>query len=83
MGHNYQKHSTDPPCHQSTKPTHSNSINKTPTQVGIGGAMAVATLAGLPGLSASNPGLAKLVYGVVGLPCGLLMTATTVRDAFG
>lgn len=50
-------------------------------QVGIGAAMAVATLAGLPSMSTANPALAKLVYGVVGLPCGLLMTATTVRFA--
>jgi hypothetical protein len=49
-------------------------------QVGIGAAFAVATLAGLQGLSTTNPALAKLTYGVVGLPCGLLMTAATVRD---
>lgn len=49
--------------------------------MGIGAAFAVATLAGLQGLSTSNPALAKLVYGVVGLPCGLLMTATTVASS--
>lgn len=44
----------------------------------MGAAMAVATLAGLQGLSGTNPALAKLVFGVSGLPCGLLMTAATV-----
>ena len=46
-------------------------------QVGIGAAMAVATMAGLPGIHASDPGLGKLIYAFCGLPCGLLMTATT------
>jgi len=48
-------------------------------QVGIGAAMAVATMAGVPGIQAKDPGLAKLIYGFCGLPCGLLMTATMVR----
>jgi len=47
-------------------------------QVGIGAAMAAATMAGVPGIQASDPGLAKLIYGFCGLPCGLLLTATTV-----
>jgi len=47
-------------------------------QVGLGAAMAAATWAGVPGIQASNPGLAKLIYGFCGLPCGLLLTATTV-----
>lgn len=47
--------------------------------MGIGAAFAVATLAGLQGVSTTNPALAKLIYGVVGLPCGLLMTAATVH----
>lgn len=47
-------------------------------QVGIGAAMSAITLAGLPGISASDPALAKLLYGAVGLPCGLLMTTATV-----
>lgn len=46
-------------------------------QVGIGAAMAVATMAGMPGIQASDPSLARLIYGFCGLPCGLLMTATT------
>ncbi|TFJ81779.1 hypothetical protein NSK_007027 [Nannochloropsis salina CCMP1776] len=45
-------------------------------QVGIGAAMAVTTMAGVPGIQAKDPGLAKLIYGFCGLPCGLLMTAT-------
>jgi len=40
--------------------------------------MAASTLAGVPGIKASDPGLAKLIYGFCGLPCGLLLTATTV-----
>ncbi len=40
--------------------------------------MASATMAGVPGIKASDPGLAKLIYGFCGLPCGLLLTATTV-----
>lgn len=47
-------------------------------QVGIGAAMAAATMAGVPGIQTSDPGLAKLIYGFCGLPCGLLLTATTV-----
>lgn len=47
-------------------------------QVGLGAAMAAATWAGVPNIQASNPGLAKLIYGFCGLPCGLLLTATTV-----
>ncbi|KAM3577833.1 hypothetical protein VYU27_000375 [Nannochloropsis oceanica] len=51
-------------------------------QVGLGAAMAASTLAGVPGIKASDPGLAKLIYGFCGLPCGLLLTATTGTQLF-
>lgn len=44
-------------------------------QLGIGSAMTVSTLAGLSGIQAQNPALAKIVAGLVGLPCGLLMVS--------
>ncbi len=37
--------------------------------------MAVATLTGLGGIQAQNPALAKIIGGLAGLPCGLLMVS--------
>lgn len=51
-------------------------------QLGIGSAMAVATLTGLGGIQAQSPALAKIIGGLAGLPCGLLMTAVTGAELF-
>lgn len=51
-------------------------------QLGIGSAMAVATLTGLGGIQAQSPALAKIVGGLAGLPCGLLMTSVTGAEIF-
>ncbi len=48
-------------------------------QVGIGAAMAIATLGGVPLIQEQNPGLAKILFGISGLPCSLLMVLATVR----
>ena len=47
-------------------------------QVGIGAAMAIATLGGVPLIQEQNPGLAKILFGISGLPCSLLMVLATV-----
>jgi len=51
-------------------------------QVGIGAAMAVATLGGVPMLQEQNPALAKVLFGIVGLPCSLLMVVATGSELF-
>lgn len=51
-------------------------------QVGIGAAMAIATLGGVPLLQEQNPGLAKLLFGIAGLPCSLLMVLATGSELF-
>lgn len=48
-------------------------------QLGIGSAMTVSTLTGLGGVQAQNPALAKIIAGLVGLPCGLLMVRLCMR----
>jgi len=51
-------------------------------QVGIGAAMAVATLGGVPLLQEQNPALAKVLFGIVGLPCSLLLVVATGSELF-
>jgi len=51
-------------------------------QVGIGAAMAVATLGGVPLMQEQNPALAKLLFGIAGLPCSLLMVMATGAELF-
>ena len=51
-------------------------------QVGIGAAMAVATLGGVPLLQEQNPALAKLLFGIAGLPCSLVMVMATGAELF-
>jgi len=49
--------------------------------IGFGAYLALSVGGALPGLQASNPGLAKLIYGAV-FPLGLMMTTITGGELF-
>lgn len=50
--------------------------------IALGGLLALSVGGACPGLAAANPGLAKLLFGVVGLPAGLTLVLVTGAELF-